>query len=111
MKGGQKITLSVATETSAFKRPESIALQQGPGFERAVGDRVDLIPDGTVDVCQRCVSLGPHEIDANEPAGRRTTQVTIPSSTAPGFLLTQTETARASISPRNNGWLLVSGWK
>ncbi|KAK4113019.1 hypothetical protein N656DRAFT_778536 [Canariomyces notabilis] len=53
MKGAQKITLSVATETSAWKRPESIALQQGPGFERAVRDRVDLIPDGTVDVCQR----------------------------------------------------------
>ncbi|KAB8067214.1 hypothetical protein BDV29DRAFT_200519 [Aspergillus leporis] len=52
-KGSNEITLSIATETSEWKRPESIAVQQGPGFQKAVEAAKHLVPDGTKDVCQR----------------------------------------------------------
>lgn len=57
VKAGNKITLSAATQTSSFNRPESIAEAQGPGFKKAVEASVDLIPEGTVEVCQRLVHL------------------------------------------------------
>jgi hypothetical protein len=52
-KGGQEIALSVATQTSDWLRPESIALQQGPDFKRAVEASKHLVPAGTKEVCQR----------------------------------------------------------
>ena len=52
-KSGQEITLSVATQTSEWLRPDSIALQQGPGFKGAVEASKHLLPSGTKEVCQR----------------------------------------------------------
>lgn len=52
-KGGQEIALSVATQTSDWLRPDSVALQQGPGFKSAVEASKQLIPLGTTEVCQR----------------------------------------------------------
>ncbi|CEL09517.1 hypothetical protein ASPCAL12652 [Aspergillus calidoustus] len=52
-KNGQEITLSVATQTSDWLRPESIAIQQGPGFKKAVEAAKHLVPSGTKEVCQR----------------------------------------------------------
>ena len=53
IKDGQEVTLSVATETSKWIRPESIAKGQGPGFKAAVEASKHLVPQGTKDVCQR----------------------------------------------------------
>lgn len=53
IKDGQEITLSVATETSKWIRPENIAKAQGPGFKEAVESSKHLVPQGTKDVCQR----------------------------------------------------------
>jgi len=53
IKEGQEITISVATQTSNWARPESIALQQGPGFQKAVEASKSLVPQGTKEVCQR----------------------------------------------------------
>jgi hypothetical protein len=52
-KGGQEITLSVATQTSKWNRPEFVAIQQGPGFQQAVQNSIHLVPQGTKEVCQR----------------------------------------------------------
>ncbi|KAL4984447.1 hypothetical protein BDW68DRAFT_16417 [Aspergillus falconensis] len=52
-KNGQEITLSVATQTSDWLRPESVARQQGPGFKSAVEASKHLVPSGTKEVCQR----------------------------------------------------------
>lgn len=52
-KGGQTITVSVATRTSTFVRPEQVAVQQGPSFTKAVEANSELIPAATVDICQR----------------------------------------------------------
>lgn len=51
--GGQEIVLSVATQTSDWLRPDSVALQQGSGFKSAVEVSKQLIPLGTKEVCQR----------------------------------------------------------
>ncbi|OJD23508.1 hypothetical protein ACJ73_05141 [Blastomyces percursus] len=48
-----EIIVSVATKTSDWDRPVSVAQQQGPRFLEAVeGKKADL-PAGTKDVCQR----------------------------------------------------------
>jgi hypothetical protein len=52
-KGGQDITLSVATQTSEWLRPESIALQQGPDSKSAAEASKHLVPSGTKEVYQR----------------------------------------------------------
>ncbi|KAL5344931.1 hypothetical protein ACLOAV_009884 [Pseudogymnoascus australis] len=47
IKAGQEIKLSVAIETSEWMRPDSIAIQQGPGFKTAVEASKYLVPEGT----------------------------------------------------------------
>ncbi|GFF95396.1 hypothetical protein IFM47457_10336 [Aspergillus lentulus] len=49
-KGGQEITLSVATQTSDWLRPESIALQQDPDSKSAVEASKHLVLSGTKEV-------------------------------------------------------------
>ena len=72
-KAGQEIALSVATQTSDWLRPESVALQQGPGFKSAVEASKQLIPLGTKEVCQRSKGtplkvLSGHELNFNREA-------------------------------------------
>lgn len=55
-KGGQQITISAATVTSTWKRPESIAEQMKTPLEQAVLANQDVLPPGTAEVCSRSVN-------------------------------------------------------
>ncbi|PYI08867.1 hypothetical protein BO78DRAFT_416169 [Aspergillus sclerotiicarbonarius CBS 121057] len=60
-RGADEIILSVATETLDWIRPETVATQQGPGFQKAVEAAKHLVPDGTKEICQRSLEkLYPH---------------------------------------------------
>ncbi|OJD24285.1 hypothetical protein ACJ73_04358 [Blastomyces percursus] len=53
VQAGTEITVSVATKTSDWDRPVSVAQQQGPRFLEAVEEKKADLPAGTKDVCQR----------------------------------------------------------
>lgn len=50
---GEKIVLSVATETELWKRPVEVAVEHGPALERAVKDNLDKIDDNVKEITSR----------------------------------------------------------
>lgn len=56
-KGGKQVVLAVATQTQKWKRTESTARSQEPGFRKSVLESPTTLPAGTAKVVSRLVTL------------------------------------------------------